>query len=412
LLRLVPGETLQILLVSPREEMRSQVANLLAGRMADYRLHWVAQPELALVRAADLLPHIILVDDELGETSPALLIGQLSARAPGVAILAVVGRDAMALARQAVFAGARGFVTKPLDAEEFLNALRQVLSKRGAGVDETESEPVGRLIVFCASRGGTGRTTLAINTAISLHNLRGEPTVLVDADYAAPALDVAMNIPAGANISSLMSKPASLDSELISQVLASHKSGVRVLLAPPPGDSSTPLSLPHIQRLLVWLKRMFTWVIVDLGLPIDEAAYAFLDGADRIVSVALPEMVGLRNARLMHDQFRERGYPPEKVWLVLNRSTLRGGLSPSDLANRLQIAVKQTVPDDQSLVVYSVNRGVPLVMSHPRSAVAQAIGRLATELAQETPASRLSAEDALLAPPRVGGPLSKLLQRG
>jgi len=38
----------------------------------------------------------------------------------------------------------------------------------------------------------------------------------------------------------------------------------------------------------------------------------------------LPEMVGLRNTRLMLDQLHARGYPDEKVWMVLNRATLRG----------------------------------------------------------------------------------------
>ena len=77
---------------------------------------------------------------------------------------------------------------------------------------------------------------------------------------------------------------------------------MRVLLAPPPADLTHPISLPQVQQVLVWLKRMFPWVIVDLGLPLDETAFAFLDGADRIVMSVLPEMVGLRNTRLMLDQ--------------------------------------------------------------------------------------------------------------
>jgi len=121
-------------------------------------------------------------------------------------------------------------------------------------------------------------------------------------------------------------------------------------------------------------------VFVDLGLPMDEMAFAFLDAADRIVMTVLPEMVGLRNTRLMIDQFYGRGYPEEKVWLVINRSTIRGGISAHDIEERLHIRVRHCIPDDQPLVTLSVNRGVPLMLSHGKSAMARALRRLADML--------------------------------
>jgi pilus assembly protein CpaE len=42
------------------------------------------------------------------------------------------------------------------------------------------------------------------------------------------------------------------------------------------------------------------------------------------------------------------------------------------------------VPEDQPLVSYSVNRGVPLVMSNPRSAVARALVEFAALFGKPT----------------------------
>ena len=103
--------------------------------------------------------------------------------------------------------------------------------------------------------------------------------------------------------------------------------GSKVLLAPPPADLTESLTLPQIQHILVMLKRMFPWVIVDLGLPLDDTAFAFLDGAEQIIMTVLPEMVGLRNSQLMLDYFQMEGYPAEKIWVVLNRSSIRGGVA-------------------------------------------------------------------------------------
>ena len=87
---LIAGETLRVLLVSEREEVRDEVGEALAGRAGDHRLHWVSQPDLAATRAEDLLPHVLLVDDALGDTDPVKLIGQLAGRLPSSAILALV----------------------------------------------------------------------------------------------------------------------------------------------------------------------------------------------------------------------------------------------------------------------------------------------------------------------------------
>ena len=381
---LITGESLRVLLVSAREGARDEVGEALAGRAGDHRLYWVSQADLAAGRAQEVLPHVILVDDDLGGANPITLIGQLVSRQPGAAVLALVGPAAMAQARQAVLAGARAFITTPLQAEELLSALRQVLGQRAPqGEPEDAEAPQGRIIVFAAPKGGSGRTTLAVNTAISLHQLDTKSVVLVDADYAAPAIDVLLNLQGERDVSDLLKKIAQLDRDLVANILATHASGVRVLLAAPPAEGAIPLSFPQVQQLLVWLRRMFPRVVVDLGLPLDEAAFAFLDSADRIVMVALPEMGGLRNARLMLDQFRQRGYPEGKVRLVLNRETMAHAVPLSDIEGRLHVRVAYRIPDDQPLATFSINRGVPLIMSHSRSAVARAVRGFAKQLAQD-----------------------------
>jgi pilus assembly protein CpaE len=318
-----------------------------------------------------------------------VLISQLTARVPQAAILALVNPSDIAIARQAILAGARAFVIKPVSGEELFVALRQVLSGRATAREEepTTTPEASRIIVFCAPKGGTGRSLLAINTAVSLHQITGQPVVLIDADYVAPSLDVELNLDASRTIADLLPKLAALDASMISSTLATHASGIRVLLAPLPTGVYYSISLPHVQQVLAWLKRLFPWVIVDLGLPLDDTAFAFLDGADRVVMTLLPEMGGLRNARLMLDQFQAHGYPEDKVWSVLNRANMRGGVSVHDIEERLRLQVRVQVPDDQPLATHSINRGVPIVSSHTGSAVAKTVEKLARLLIAERPAT-------------------------
>jgi pilus assembly protein CpaE len=196
-------------------------------------------------------------------------------------------------------------------------------------------------------------------------------------------VDVALNLDCSRSIVDLLPVLNELDADLVNSVLASHASGIRVLLAPSPIEFSHAISLPQVQQVLAWLKRMFAWVVIDLGLPLDETAYAFLDCADRIVMSVLPEMVGLRNTRQMLDQFSDRGYSPDRTWLVLNRADIRGGVPVADIEERLKVRVRYRIPDDQPLATYSVNRGVPITVSHPESRIGKAMRALVEELARE-----------------------------
>ena len=382
------GETLRILLVSTQESVREEVEQALAGLPGDFRLYWVTRPDLAMVRASDLAPHLIIVDDALGDVDPAELIGQLAASLPTSALLSLVQQDALETARRAILLGARGFVAKPIVAEELLGAVRQTVARREMPVGATEAgSTLGRVVVFCGPKGGTGRTTLAINTAISLCQIPGNSVVLVDADYAAPAIDVALNLTGQRDITDLLPKMTHLDSDLVAGVLATHESGLHVLLAPPPATLDRPLSLPQVQQVLVWLRRMFPWVIVDLGLPLDETAFAFLDGADLICMSVNPEMIGLRNTRFMLDQLLAQGYPSDRIWPILNRAGLAGGLSLLELEGWLGTKIRYQIPNDQTLATDTVNRGVPMALSYRRSPVARACRGLARELMAALPIS-------------------------
>jgi len=383
-------EGLRILLVSAQEQTRDELTDALQQLGVMHRLFWVSQPEIALTRAQDILPALIFVEDDLNRGAVSRLVEQLITAIPTAPVLVIVDAQNTSVARTAVLAGARGFLLKPLRTDELGMTLQHVLNKHSITVDiDDEERAEGKIIVFCAPKGGTGRTTLALNTSIGLHQLTKESVVLVDADFAAPALDVALNLQREQDITALLPRLSQLDEDIISSVLAHHVSGINVLLAPPPEVLTAPISLPQVQVVLARLKRMFSWIIIDLGLPMNETAFAFLDSADRIVMNVLPEMVGLRNTRLMLDQLLGRGYASERIWLVLNRANIKGGVSSKDIETRLQVKITEKIPDDQALVTYSVNRGIPLVLSHDKSPLANAFfrfsSRIASDMGRDTP---------------------------
>jgi len=342
-------QNLRILVASTNENAYRDVDDALLDRMRDTRVYWVSQAGLAMGRASDVQPDVMLVYDDLGAEEAVQLIRQMTLKMPEVMVLAIVDWSGMATANRAVLAGARGFLTLPLEGADLASALEQVLEAGPAEtqVGKRETTPRAQVIVFCAPKGGTGRTTLAINTALSLkHKIEGR-VVLVDADYAAPAVDVALNVKAEHDVSELLSRISRLDETLVNGVLTTHSSGLDLLLAPPPDEDGAPNRAEEVQAILGQLQIMADWVVVDLGLPMDEKAFAFLDMADRIIVNVLPEMVGLRNSRRMLELLYEQGYSPDRISVVLNRATLKGGMGAEDIEGHLGIPIGFKIPNDQ-----------------------------------------------------------------
>ena len=367
-----PGQTLRILLVTGLEPTRATVAGTLEQSGVPYQLHWVSQADLGLDRAAGIEPHLVLVNDDFPGATALALVTSLVSHMPDVSVVVMVDPANISLASQAVIAGARGFLLKPLRSGDLAVALNRVL--QGAEQQKPAASPsrLGQIIVFCSPKGGTGRTTLAINSALALQEQTNAAVAIVDADYASPAIDVALNLHPARDLADLLPRLAQMDDQLVGGMLTEHSSGLQVLAAPPPGTPLDLLSVPQVQRILGTLRRMFPWVVVDLGLPFDEIAFAFLEMADRIVISVLPEMVGLRNVRPLLDQLHARGYADENVSVVINRASMSNAIPQEDIEARLGAPIVHCIPDDQPLVTYSVNRGVPVLLSHRRSALVRA----------------------------------------
>jgi pilus assembly protein CpaE len=363
----------RILLVALARTVHSEIEEALRLLDAGHVLYWVSQGEQVQARAEELEPDVILVDDGLPDVSD--LIGHLARTNLTGTIIFLASANATDAIADATFAGARSFLAKPVRPEALARILAQV---QAHGRSHREGpEALGRTVVFCAPKGGTGRTTLAVNTAIGLIQEGESNVALVDADYAAPAVDVVLNLYPERTIVDLLPRLEQMDESLLQGVMAEHASGLRVLMAPEPDGRSAPVSPAQAQQVLALLGRLYRWTIVDLGLPMDETAWGFVDAADLVILSVLPEMAGLRNMRLLIDQLLERGVEQERLWVVLNRATITGGVSTTDIEKRLHTPVRYRVPDDQPLVTQSVNRGVPVVLGNRSGALVRALHGLA-----------------------------------
>ena len=82
------------------------------------------------------------------------------------------------------------------------------------------------------SKGGVGTTTIAVNLATSLHELKGSPSVvLVDMNPLLGEIPLFLNIKASFDWGELVKNINRVDSTFLMSILAKHTSGIYVLPA-------------------------------------------------------------------------------------------------------------------------------------------------------------------------------------
>jgi pilus assembly protein CpaE len=299
--------------------------------------------------------------------------------------------------RRSMLAGAREFLVKPFSADELVNAIRHVHEiekvKRAryqqaapalAGSQSLTSalQPErGKIITFFSPKGGVGRTTIATNLAVALHQSTGKPVVLVDGSLPFGDVAVILNMsPKAKTIADLVGSFDQVDAEVLESVLVQHSTGIKVLLAPPTPEAAELITGPNIKRVLETLRQGYSFVVVDTWPSFQEQVLTMLDVADVILTLMTLEITSQKNVRVFMEIAEKLGYDDQKVQLVANRNDSSGGIKASDVEASLARKIPHTIVSDGRALVLAVNRGVPFVISHRDSQVAKDIFTLAEKL--------------------------------
>ena len=161
-----------------------------------------------------------------------------------------------------------------------------------------------QVVVFTSALAGEGKTTSAINLAISLAQA-GAKTILVEADLRRPKIPLYLeysNMDAG--LSDLISGQKKLTSVVLKKLIRKESSGLNVLLSGKvPPNPSELLGSAKFDELIKMLRKQYEYVIIDCPplLPVTDAAIvaAKADGAVMVIHAGVtkrPHFIGSRDA--------------------------------------------------------------------------------------------------------------------
>jgi pilus assembly protein CpaE len=282
------------------------------------------------------------------------------------------------------------------EAESELSADLSRLMKTTAA-----SARAGSLVVTLSASGGCGSSTVAVNLAAALAK-KWQHCVLMDLHMRRGDLASLLDLKPEFTLADLCRNEARLDQSMFERILVEHSSGIRLLAAPPPSDFRT-ITVQGILQALSMARSHHARVLVDLDDCFQDEQTVTLQQATGIFLVCRLDFAALRNARDTLGQLKRLDIPRHRIQLVINRFGRANELPVSGAEDALGEKLTVFIPDDPRTINGANNVGIPAVIQHPSSKVAQSLVQL-TNIDFATPSAIVpgSSANGSPAPRKVG----------
>lgn len=397
---------IKVLIVDDIADTRDNLSKLLLFERDIEVISTAASGPEAIEQSHKLGPDVVLMDINMPEMDGIKAAEILSGELPGLGIIMMSVQGEQDYLRRAMLAGAREFLIKPFSGDDLVRSIRHVYrleaSKRAltsanqarvGGTMMLNGQPVGndgpvngKIMTVVSPKGGVGRTTIATNLAVALKLSTQKKVALVDGSLYFGDVGVMLNLLSNKTVVDAVEHIDDLDADLLNDIMATHSSGVKVLLAPPQPEMAELVTAEHMRRILVELSNNFDYVVVDTWPSFAETVLSAMDLADDILLIMTLEMSTIKDIKLYLEVVEKLDYPAEKVKLVLNSAGSTNGIKVEAVEETLRHKVLVGLSDDSPTMRTAINQGVPLIISareHPFSRDVYRLARLLTSTSVE-----------------------------
>jgi len=268
------------------------------------------------------------------------------------------------------------------DVERVAAALDKLWDQEISAAEAIEVQVASRngapIVAFFSAKGGSGTTTLAVNTAAALARKFPRQVLLVDlsAPFGHAALFADL-IATGSIASASKASPVDFEAVLRGNIV-NHRSGMGVLpgtLRPEEVDLMTGELVGRVLDVVVSWQRV---IVVDLGTSLAEAALAVIERAECQVMILPPEIAAMTDARRALAIFRDiMNVPDNRIELVLNQRVPHPPLDRAAVESILGRKMSAVVGFDDSRPEDSTLAGGLVLQRDPSSLVSKGANELA-----------------------------------
>ena len=335
----------------------------------------------AVSTATELNPDIVL----LGMTEPVVrsvqTIESLLNALPETPIIVYSSSRDIDLARRAMLAGARDFLTMPANPEEMGRSIVAVLEAeerrqmRLRGQTATWG-PQGSVITLFGAKGGIGKTTISVNLAVALVEETAQSVALVDGDNGFGDVAGMLDVSPVLTVVDLAREAANVTRETLPKYLVEHASGLDVLAGPPQAMAWRGVKPEDFRKAIDLLSKSHDIVVIDTAGMLNEISLAALEAASLVLWVVTTDYASVRDSMRALEALRSASYPEDRIRIVVNDLTSRDGVRANTIEEALGHQVFWRIPFDNR-VRQGCQVGEPAVLKYPSAAGSRNLTNLA-----------------------------------
>lgn len=240
-----------------------------------------------------------------------------------------------------------------------------------------------QVVAFYSTKGGIGKTSLAVNATIQLAKYSKKKICLIDFDLTNANVHTHLGIlDSTYDLSVVSNFESEIDSFSLSRIVTPYrvkdKNGETVEFDVIVGFKEMKMaqrfSEKEVYKILCILEEMYDIVIVDTH-PVytDLAVSTILKKATKIVFVTEQEMTALNGAKDFILASKKYNIPPEKLFMVLNRYKSQTSIfNKNRIEKGLNKTVLATIPFDMDSLREAVNTNNPVTLASPDTELARA----------------------------------------
>jgi len=323
------------------------------------------------------------LDEEIA-IALATLIDQLH---PEISVI-LVAKSTPELLESALRAGVRDVVSPDAGQGEIQKAMWRATAsaerRRANLVAEVASRHVahegGKVVSILAPKGGSGKTALAVNTAIALAQEGAGRVAIVDLDLLFGDVTNALLLDPEHSIGDALDA-SRVDPTTLKVLLTRRSRDVYVLTAPDSPAQGELVTDDLVVKALDALRHEFDFIVVDTAAGLSEITLAAIEQSDELVFICDMSVSAVRGLDKVINALGQLGLLSKKRHFVLNRADSKVGLSVTDVEAAVGMRVDVRIPSSR-LVPRSMNEGQPLVESSPKTPVARSFIEVAQLIAQ------------------------------
>ncbi|NLO76001.1 MAG: response regulator/pilus assembly protein [Clostridia bacterium] len=367
-------ELIRVLIVDDNDDTRRNICQMLSF---DEQIVVVGEANdgvEAVQKAQDLQPNVVLMDINLPGLDGFSATEKITTDVPGTAVVVTSAQGEKEYLRKAMMVGARDFLVKPLRKEDLINTIKNVfkIENKRTGQNDIKKMPrKSEVITVFGTKGGVGKTTIAVNLAVYLAKCK-QKVVLLDFDLQFGDISIFLNLYPRRTISELTQEGDAWDMELLESYLLPHISGVKALPAPSRPEYAELVMSGHIEEIINLLKDHYDYIVIDTSPFFNDTNLTALDLSTQILLVLAMDLATIKNVKLSLELLESLQHL-NKTKLILNRASDDMGITIADAEETLNFLVAGHIPSEGKIVVPALNEGIPFVLSHPTAKVSKAI---------------------------------------